>query len=176
MIRPYTKVRRDAGRVKELPELKGMLELLALQIQRSVCSTSCRNIKVACCRRPRSFAVLNSRYTVTIECRTRRSDYSEGIDSGCSGSQVIKTRAGEAFGQDTPMTFCGLLLRRSLHSPCRPFPSYSSRLFRAHGPIHAVASSPLPALQRLRENPYVQLARLDKPIGSWLLYWPCGTF
>ena len=23
-------------------------------------------------------------------------------------------------------------------------------------------------------RPYFDLARLDKPIGSWLLYWPCG--
>lgn len=29
--------------------------------------------------------------------------------------------------------------------------------------------------QRLRwTRPYFDLARLDKPIGSWLLYWPCG--
>ena len=24
-------------------------------------------------------------------------------------------------------------------------------------------------------KPYAYLARLDKPVGSWLLYWPCGT-
>lgn len=24
-------------------------------------------------------------------------------------------------------------------------------------------------------RPYFELSRLDKPIGSWLLYWPCGT-
>ena len=23
-------------------------------------------------------------------------------------------------------------------------------------------------------KPYAYLARLDKPVGSWLLYWPCG--
>lgn len=23
-------------------------------------------------------------------------------------------------------------------------------------------------------RPYFELSRLDKPIGSWLLYWPCG--
>lgn len=23
-------------------------------------------------------------------------------------------------------------------------------------------------------KPYLQLARVDKPIGTWLLYWPCG--
>lgn len=23
-------------------------------------------------------------------------------------------------------------------------------------------------------QPYLQLARLDKPIGTWLLYWPCA--
>ena len=24
-------------------------------------------------------------------------------------------------------------------------------------------------------RPYAELARLDKPIGTWLLYWPCGS-
>lgn len=24
-------------------------------------------------------------------------------------------------------------------------------------------------------HPYASLARLDKPIGTWLLYWPCGA-
>lgn len=24
--------------------------------------------------------------------------------------------------------------------------------------------------------PYVYLTRMDKPIGTWLLYWPCGEF
>lgn len=28
------------------------------------------------------------------------------------------------------------------------------------------------SLEKLRENPYVKLARLDKPIGAWLLYLP----
>eukprot|EP00898_Chlorokybus_atmophyticus_P003277 jgi/Chlat1/3950/Chrsp26S04035 len=40
---------------------------------------------------------------------------------------------------------------------------------------HASASAP-GLLQRhvpLRLWPYVQLARLDKPVGTWLLYWPC---
>lgn len=25
-------------------------------------------------------------------------------------------------------------------------------------------------------HPYLSLARLDKPIGTWLLFWPCGLF
>jgi len=29
------------------------------------------------------------------------------------------------------------------------------------------------SFQSFRENPYVKLARLDKPIGTWLLYLPC---
>src|ERR1700737_1457452 len=24
-------------------------------------------------------------------------------------------------------------------------------------------------------KPYAYLARIDKPVGSWLLYWPCGS-
>lgn len=26
----------------------------------------------------------------------------------------------------------------------------------------------------LKWIPFAELARLDKPIGTWLLYWPCG--
>ncbi len=31
-------------------------------------------------------------------------------------------------------------------------------------------------VKRLPPNvqPYMRLVRLDKPIGSWLLFWPCG--
>ena len=25
-------------------------------------------------------------------------------------------------------------------------------------------------------KPYLELTRIDKPIGTWLLYWPCGMF
>src|SRR5271170_1188307 len=37
-------------------------------------------------------------------------------------------------------------------------------------PLAARIVSSLPA----RAKPYAYLARLDKPVGSWLLYWPCG--
>ena len=86
----------------------------------------------------------------------------------CKWSQFVKSESHQSW-----MIVSRLLLRSQLHSVYRPLPYYSSRLFRAHGPIHAALSSPT-TLQRFRENPYVQLARLDKPIGSWLLYWPCG--
>lgn len=29
-------------------------------------------------------------------------------------------------------------------------------------------------IERIKENPYVRLMRLDRPIGSWLLFWPCS--
>lgn len=35
--------------------------------------------------------------------------------------------------------------------------------------IHSIANDKSHFL-----SPYVRLARLDKPIGSWLLFWPCG--
>lgn len=28
---------------------------------------------------------------------------------------------------------------------------------------------------RLKMKPYLELARTDKPIGSFLLFWPCGN-
>jgi hypothetical protein len=37
-------------------------------------------------------------------------------------------------------------------------------------PLATRIVSSLPA----RAKPYAYLARLDKPVGSWLLYWPCG--
>ena len=37
-------------------------------------------------------------------------------------------------------------------------------------PLAARIVSSLPT----RAKPYAYLARLDKPVGSWLLYWPCG--
>src|SRR5271170_7772298 len=37
-------------------------------------------------------------------------------------------------------------------------------------PLAARIVSSLPE----RVKPYAYLARLDKPVGSWLLYWPCG--
>jgi hypothetical protein len=49
--------------------------------------------------------------------------------------------------------------RRSLHT------SAAARAGLAAG---AVARLP-PALQ-----PFLRLARLDRPIGTWLLFWPCG--
>ncbi|CRK95571.1 CLUMA_CG009035, isoform A [Clunio marinus] len=30
------------------------------------------------------------------------------------------------------------------------------------------------AIKSFRANPYVRIMRLDRPIGSWLLFWPCG--
>ena len=35
----------------------------------------------------------------------------------------------------------------------------------------------LKSLNRLhpRAWDFVQLTRMDKPIGTWLLYWPCGA-
>lgn len=29
-------------------------------------------------------------------------------------------------------------------------------------------------LQSIVQNPYARLMRIDRPIGSWLLFWPCG--
>jgi len=43
----------------------------------------------------------------------------------------------------------------------------------------AIAPSPKTWLDRLPASlqpikPYLELTRMDKPIGTWLLYWPCG--
>ncbi|EAT36680.1 AAEL011249-PA [Aedes aegypti] len=33
---------------------------------------------------------------------------------------------------------------------------------------------PKSLLQSIVQNPYARLMRIDRPIGSWLLFWPCG--
>lgn len=43
----------------------------------------------------------------------------------------------------------------------------------------AIAPPPKTWLDRLPSalqpiKPYLELTRIDKPIGTWLLYWPCG--
>ncbi|XP_058812266.1 4-hydroxybenzoate polyprenyltransferase, mitochondrial [Topomyia yanbarensis] len=35
-------------------------------------------------------------------------------------------------------------------------------------------NEPKGLLQKLVKNPYARLMRIDRPIGSWLLFWPCG--
>ena len=46
----------------------------------------------------------------------------------------------------------------------------------------AIAKAPIPPwaaklpTQLTWIHPYLSLARLDKPIGTWLLFWPCGSF
>ena len=49
--------------------------------------------------------------------------------------------------------------QKSLHIPSVRSIKYASRL---------VDSSPI------QFQPFLKLSRLDKPIGSWLLFWPCG--
>jgi len=49
--------------------------------------------------------------------------------------------------------------QQSLHIPSVRSIKYASRL---------VDSSPI------QLQPFLKLSRLDKPIGSWLLFWPCG--
>ncbi|KAH8914768.1 UbiA-domain-containing protein [Atractiella rhizophila] len=65
-----------------------------------------------------------------------------------------------------------LALRTSLHSfhnGARPHLNYSSPLFR-----HATTRRSFTLPARLHGlKPYFELARLDKPIGTWLLYLPC---
>jgi hypothetical protein len=44
-----------------------------------------------------------------------------------------------------------------------------------------IAPSPKTWLDRLPSalqpmKPYLELTRIDKPIGTWLLYWPCGEY
>jgi UbiA prenyltransferase family len=90
-----------------------------------------------------------------------------------------------------------------LHEECNP--SFYSSSANSFSPVHSIQSTPQIALRpsgRLKlENRhltpsstqkqplparivsslpqsvtrYTYLARLDKPVGSWLLYWPCGT-
>ncbi|GAA5877515.1 hypothetical protein JCM16303_003360 [Sporobolomyces ruberrimus] len=55
--------------------------------------------------------------------------------------------------------------------PSKPIPSTSSAVLPA---------SPIPSWAKHLPNrlkwvhPYLSLARLDKPIGTWLLFWPCA--
>ena len=60
-----------------------------------------------------------------------------------------------------PRLLChrSLLLRRAnSNKSLYPLPSWANKI-----PIRARWI-----------HPYLSLARLDKPIGTWLLFWPCG--
>lgn len=35
-------------------------------------------------------------------------------------------------------------------------------------------NEPKDLLRKILQNPYARLMRIDRPIGSWLLFWPCG--
>ena len=69
----------------------------------------------------------------------------------------------------TPTKFHALpiTIRFSIHQ--RRFTATSSP---AKPPLSARIVSSLPPSAK----PFAYLARLDKPVGSWLLYWPCGSF
>jgi hypothetical protein len=65
--------------------------------------------------------------------------------------------------QFTPLVNLGITVR----NPRR----FNATLTTPKQPLAARLVSSLP--QSLK--PYAYLARLDKPVGSWLLYWPCGS-
>ena len=63
------------------------------------------------------------------------------------------------------------------HSSCRTL--LSTKLSPVSSSTSISATTTSSWLDRLPASlhwtrPYFQLSRLDKPIGSWLLYWPCG--
>lgn len=86
----------------------------------------------------------------------------------------------------THMTACRLgasPLRQSLPRwPIHARPLRTSTRKDAIPPPTALPPAPYPLppwIHRLPSSlrwthPYVSLARMDKPIGTWLLYWPCG--
>ena len=71
-----------------------------------------------------------------------------------------------------------IALRRLSTLPPRPPPSEP---VAAPPAAPTVPQYPIPAWaerfpKALRwTHPYLSLARMDKPIGTWLLYWPCGA-
>lgn len=57
--------------------------------------------------------------------------------------------------------------------------SGSRRFLSTPGPSPAAVVEPPPPATWVESTPealrpFLYLARVDKPIGSWLLYWPCG--
>ncbi|XP_055632183.1 4-hydroxybenzoate polyprenyltransferase, mitochondrial [Toxorhynchites rutilus septentrionalis] len=53
--------------------------------------------------------------------------------------------------------------------------SVSSLLLREFSSqVKSKENEPKGLLQKLGQNPYARLMRIDRPIGSWLLFWPCG--
>lgn len=68
-----------------------------------------------------------------------------------------------------------LVHRRSPHHPLTAAPLLATLRSGVHtsAPVLGAASEVVarlpPAVQ-----PFLRLARLDKPIGTWLLFWPCG--
>jgi hypothetical protein len=64
-------------------------------------------------------------------------------------------------------------------TPPRPL-NPPNELTKTSTTIARAATSPIPPwAEKLPKSlkwlhPYLSLARLDKPIGTWLLFWPCG--
>lgn len=90
-----------------------------------------------------------------------------------------------------PVAMLSCIRTSSIHSPFLNscirssklliHPSISISLYRDQKRFAASTSTPrLPLAARIvsllppKAKPYAYLARLDKPVGSWLLYWPCG--
>ncbi|XP_031704718.1 4-hydroxybenzoate polyprenyltransferase, mitochondrial [Anarrhichthys ocellatus] len=92
----------------------------------------------------------------------------------CSLSNVFlhteggRTRDGTSLHSDSSVLKRGLYGQRVLHPSLRPHATrqYGRRSFSLSAAT-VVNSAPGPV------QPYLRLMRLDKPIGTWLLYLPC---
>ena len=77
--------------------------------------------------------------------------------------------ASLSLSRTLPVT--GGLVPRRVFGTSKQDAGLSSKKDEARLPV------PIPLIERMlpkAAHPYTQLMRLDKPVGSWLLYWPCA--
>lgn len=127
------------------------------------------------CRRWRSSLSLIDTQVACISyaSQTMRDDLVDSVQqrSSSSGSNFIKQAISYRRSTASISSFDHLLTQHGLCSQPRHFSS-SPKLREAPSPPQMPVSwlnNILPA----RLLPYAHLMRLDKPIGTWLLVWPC---
>jgi len=115
------------------------------------------------------FSLARSRLPLTMSCMGRRVE----VMSLASKEVMLLARTdnSEQTSNRTLALTRASIVNSSYNSP-RPLLVPPLHISPPVRPLRVAAS--LVAKLPPSIQPYLKLARLDKPIGSWLLFWPCG--
>lgn len=108
-----------------------------------------------------------------FECQSQHQCWSLSTMLRCKGPRVTQATV---LGANYSIFSAKPFLRVGYPFPIDQVPRRQRR-FNATAPI-----AKRPVAERIVSSlpssvkPYAYLVRLDKPIGSWLLFWPCGNF